>query len=74
MNDTPRTHLRATEAARRLGHSRRWVIRLIADGQLEGFMHARRDVTVSLESILAYEQRIRMAAEPLVPVADEVAG
>lgn len=66
----PRTHVRVGEAARRLGHSRAWVLLRIAEGALEGFKHSRRDVTVSLESILTYEARVRMAAESFVPVVD----
>lgn len=64
---SPRTHLRVTDAAKRLGHGRRWVLSRIADGTLEGFKHSRRDVTVSLESIIAYEGRTRMSASPTVP-------
>lgn len=63
--DGPRTHLKVADAAKRLGHRRRWVLARIEDGQLEGFKHSRRDVTVSLESIIAYEQRTRMSARPL---------
>jgi len=69
MSNDKLTHLRVTKVAQRLGHSRRWVLARIADGSLEGFKHSRRDVTVSLESILAYEQRTRMrpdaSAEPV---------
>jgi hypothetical protein len=74
---TPRNHVRASEVAKRLGHSRRWVLYRIADGTLEGFQHARNDVTVSLESVVDYEDRIRMSpasTEKILPLPDEVAG
>jgi len=56
----PRTHLRVDEAAQRLGHSAKWVRSRIADGSLEGFKWSRRDVTVSLESIVRLEDEARV--------------
>jgi excisionase family DNA binding protein len=58
----PRQHLTVTQAAARLGHGRRWVLDRVASGELEGFRHGYRDVTISHESIVAYEERVRMHA------------
>jgi len=62
MKFNPRSHIPAPVAARRLGHGRRWLFSRIKDGTLEAFKHSARDVTVSLESIVAYEQRTRVTA------------
>lgn len=62
MRREPRQHLSVKEAAARLGHGPRWVLDRIATGDLEGFKHGRNDVTVSHESIVAYEDRTRMSA------------
>jgi hypothetical protein len=72
---TPRTHLRVADVAKRLGHSRRWVFLRIADGSFEAFKHGSNDVTISLESLIAYEDRTRMAPaskEKILPLPDEV--
>lgn len=66
----PRQHIPAMDAAKRLGHGRRWLFNRIRDGQLEGFKHSQNDVTVSLESIVAYEDRTRISPAP-EPVRSE---
>lgn len=62
----PRTHISATEAAKRLGHGRRWLYARIAAGDLEAFKHSATDITVSVESIVAYEERTRISRGQLV--------
>lgn len=68
--DKPRTHLRVRDAAKRLAHGRRWILARIADGTLEGFKHGRRDMTVSLESILAYESTTRVMPQDAPPFVE----
>jgi len=58
----PRQHLKVPDAASRLGHSDRWVKERIKDGSLEGFVWSARDITVSLESLLAFEASARVSA------------
>lgn len=60
MNRGPRNHLTVKDAAIRLGHGSKWVLKRIALGEMEGFKHARSDVTVSMESVVAYEDRHRI--------------
>ena len=59
----PRQHLTVSQAAARLGHGRRWVLDRVRNGEIEGFAHGYRDVTISQESIVAYEERTRMCAD-----------
>lgn len=59
---TPRTHLSAADACKRLGHGRRWLFGKIKAGELEAFKHSATDITVSLESIVAYEDSKRISA------------
>lgn len=61
MKPTPRNHLSIPAAARRLGHSPRWVKELIKRGRLEGFRWASNDLTVSEESIVALEALHRVS-------------
>jgi hypothetical protein len=68
-----RQHLKLKTAAARLAHCTRWVLARIDSGELEGFKHGRRDVTVSIESIEAYEQRTRIAAGALMPSEEQSA-
>lgn len=66
---TPRHHLSIADAAKRMGHCARWVKERIKRGELEGFRWSATNLTVSLESIAAYEDRRRIchlsAASPL---------
>lgn len=68
----PRNHLSVRDAAARMGHCTRWVRERIKSGDLEGFKWARLDVTVSLESIVAFENRTRISGGQIVPAAREV--
>lgn len=56
----PRHHLTLEEAGQRLAHSRRWIFARIEDGSLEAFKHSRRNITVSLESLVMYEESVRI--------------
>lgn len=58
---TPRNHLKVADAAARLGHSDRWLKERIKDGSLEGFRWSANDITVSVESIVAFENRSRVS-------------
>lgn len=60
MKAAPRHHLTVTDAAKRMGHSARWVKERIKRGELEGFRWSAVDMTVSCESIAAYEDRRRI--------------
>ncbi len=57
-----RTHLTLRDAAIRLAHSTRWVRDRIKANELEAFKHSRNDITVSLQSIVAYEARVRVSS------------
>lgn len=50
-----RYHVPLRVAAALLGHQPRWIKDRIAAGELEGFRHAKNDITVSMESIQRYE-------------------
>lgn len=70
----PRQHLKVPDAASRLGHTDRWIKERIKDGQLEGFRWSANDITVSLESVLAFEARARVSDIDLFPTDSESAG
>lgn len=57
----PRQHIPLRDAAYRLGHKPRWIKKLIEQGQLEAFKHGAKDITISLESIVLYEERSRIS-------------
>lgn len=57
---TPVGHVKLRDAAVRLGHSRRWINRKIALGELEAFQWAPNDVTVSITSIEQLENKARI--------------
>ena len=58
----PRQHVKVPDAAERLGHTDRWIKERIKDGSLEGFKWSSNDITVSMESLLAFEARARLSA------------
>lgn len=57
----PRQHISLRDAAYRLAHKPRWIKKLIAQGELEAFQHGPKDITISLESIVRYEDRCRIS-------------
>ncbi|MBK8002310.1 MAG: hypothetical protein IPK15_27375 [Verrucomicrobia bacterium] len=61
MKRTPRNHLTVAEAAQRLGHRPRWVKERVKRGELEGLRWSPTDMTISIESIVAYEDRVRIS-------------
>jgi hypothetical protein len=72
----PRQHIPLRDAAYRLGHKPRWVKKLIESGHLEAFQHGAKDITISLESIVQYEEKVRISgADNLVRggAADDLA-
>jgi len=64
VSKVPRTHIRLADAAQRLSHSSSWVRKRIADGSLDGFKWSRRDLTVSVESIVRFEEQARVTTQP----------
>lgn len=64
---TPRNHLTVADAARRLGHRPRWVKERVKRGELEGFRWSPTDMTISIESIVAYEDRVRISMRMTEP-------
>jgi len=73
---SPRHHLTVADAAKRMGHGPRWVKDRIKHGELEGFRWSPTNLTVSLESIVAYEDRRRichLSAGPSVPGGEQSA-
>jgi hypothetical protein len=61
---SPRTHIKMKAACLRLGHGHKWIQKRIADGLLEGYKHGRTDVTISLESIVRYEEATQIKPKP----------
>lgn len=57
----PRRQVPVREAAWLMGHSPRWVRDKVKAGELEGFVHGPNDITVSVESIVAYEDKTRVS-------------
>jgi len=55
-------------AALRLGVSSKFIRLRVQTGDLEGFKHSRLLITVSLESLVAYEERTRVCASSAVHV------
>lgn len=55
----PRRHLTIKEAAAQLGRSYAWMKQKIKEGEFESFADGRWPVTVSAESIVAWEEKHR---------------
>lgn len=64
MKRAPRNHLTVADAAKRLGHRPRWVKERVKRGDLEGFRWSATDMTISVESIVAFEDRKRISSRP----------
>lgn len=65
----PRHHISIRDVAERLGRSTNWVRQRIASGEFEAFLHGRASMTVSLESIVAWEDQHRVSKGMLKAVA-----
>jgi predicted DNA-binding transcriptional regulator AlpA len=58
-----RTLVPMAQAVTLLGMSRRWIYDRIQSGDLEAFKHSSRSISISRESIIAYQQRTRMTRQ-----------